>query len=210
VLSSIIACYFFVIGALLIGAIFFLFAFQSFDLWRKAKSTTTQDLDDTIIQKLGKGEEALILGSRAEAERLFSEVIATTKSGDMHNRALQYMAVIKWEAGQKQEAYELLLPIEDNLSDDIRCILHSLAAEQQNWTLVAKLSAECFQFAPTMMMALNNARAFAFLHQSKPAGGWLQTAAMEGNLDLEKLLKEEEFQAIRDEPDFQHFIRNIK
>ena len=89
------------------------------------------------------------------------------------------------------------------------CLLHALAAEHFNWDLVAKLSAECFQFAPTQEMALRNARAFAHLRKAKPAGGWLQTAASNGTLEIENILKEEPFQAIKLEPDFQQFIRPL-
>ena len=59
-------------------------------------------------------------------------------------------------------------------------------------------------------VALNNPRGFAHEGFAKPAGGWLQTAYSFGSLDLEKVLNEEAFQGIKSDPDFQHFIQNLK
>lgn len=209
ILSTLCALGFFVIGAFLVGAFFFLFAFNSFDYWRKSKSMTAEDRNETLARKLQEGEMALMSGNYNGAERLFAEVMEQTKQGSLHSSAVQGLALLHFHEGKKSEAYELLLSVQNDIADDVRCVLHSLAAQHQNWELVAKLSTECFQFAPSKEMALNNARAFAFLCQPKPAGGWLHTAAAEGEENIENILKEVEFQAIKDEPEFQHFIRKI-
>jgi len=74
------------------------------------------------------------------------------------------------------------------------------------WDVVAKLSHEVYQFAPTQAHALANARAFAYLHQAKPAGGWLQTALEFGEMGREQILAEPEFQALMQNPEFREFI----
>jgi stage IV sporulation protein FB len=210
ILSTLLALGFFAIGAFLVGAFFFLFAFNSFDYWRRAKSMTAEDRDESLARKLLEGEQAFMTGKYSSAEKLFTEIIEKTKLGDLRNGATQGLALVRWREGHKDEAYQLLLTVEPSLADDVRCVLHTLAAEHQNWDLVAKLSTTCFQFAPSKEMALNNARAFAFLHQPKPAGGWLQTAVSEGITDIENILKESEFQAIKEQPEFQHFIQNLE
>ncbi len=205
VLSAAFACYFFLVGGFLIGAFFFLFAFQSFDLWRKSRLATVQDRDDDLKHKIDDGERALAEGRNADAEKIFSEVRSRTKDGLLFFASSQYLAFLHMHAGRKKEAYDLLLPIEKNIADESRCLLQQLAAEAGNWELVARLSAECYQVAPTQEMAVRNARAFAYLRQPKPAGGWLQTAWQYGGLQLEKILAEQEFQAIKEDPDFRQF-----
>lgn len=208
--SVIAALGFFVMQNFLIGSLFFLFAFQSFDLWRKNRVATGEDRDETIRLRLVEGEIALAAGNHAKAEQIFLEIKDKTTAGLFHTQAMQYLAFLKIQAGEKEAAYQLLVPIAAYLSDQGSCLLHELAAEHKNWDLVAKLSAECFQIAPTQEMALNNARAFAYLHQPKYAGGWLQTAAANGALQIEEILNEELFQAIKHEPEFEHFIRPLQ
>jgi Zn-dependent protease len=210
VFSTLFALGFFAIHGYLIGSLFFLFAFQSFEQWRKSKAMTVEDRDDELRRLFVQGEEALALGKRAEAERIFSILKEKTHSGVFHITAMQYLGLLKFKEGLKEESYQLLFPIIDDLSDEARCILHELAATHQNWDLVAKLSSDCFQIAPLQEVALSNARAFAYLRQPKPAGGWLQTAAASGPLDVRKILNEDPFQAIKHESDFQQFVSRIQ
>jgi len=210
IFSTAVALFFFLIQGYLAGAFFFLFAFQSFDLWRKSRSVTVLDRDDDTRHLLEIGEELLQQGKKEEAKAQFIEIREKTKQGILYQVATQYLAMIEHQEGDNKGAYELLLSIEDNLADEMKLLLHSLASEEKNWKLVAKLSTECFQLVESEQIALNNARAFASLHQAKPAGGWLQTAAFKAPLDLQKILNEEEFQGIRQDPDFLHFVNTIQ
>ncbi len=210
IFSTVAALGVFLIQAFLAGAFFFLFAFQSFDLWRKSRVATVQDRDEGIRYLLEEAEKALQEGRKSDAEKRFTEIRETTKEGLLYKAATQYLAMIQYQDGHKDDAYQLLLPMEEALADEMKVLLHGLAAEHQNWSLVAKLSAECFQLAQSQEIALNNARAFATMHLAKPAGGWLQTAYSSGPLNLEKILKEEEFQSIKQDPEFQHFIQMLK
>jgi hypothetical protein len=210
IFSTVAALGFFLIQAFLAGAFFFLFAFQSFDLWRKSRIATVQDRDDGIRHRLEEAEKALQEGKKSEAEALFTEIRETTKEGLLYIAATQYLAMIQYQAGHKEEAYQLLLPVEESLADEMKVLLHTLASEHQNWPLVTKLSAECFQCTQSQEIALNNARAFARMRLAKLAGGWLQTAYSAGPLNLEKILNEEAFQGIRQDPEFQYFIQMLQ
>lgn len=209
-ISTIIALFFFLLQQVLIGALFFLFAFQSFSIWRKAKLATVQDRDEELSHHLRDAEKAFEEGRREDAERIFEEVRKKSTEGILYRAATQYLAFLKMHKNQQEDAYALLLPLEEHLDEEARCLLHQLAADHANWPLVAKLSTECYQIAQSQEVALRNARAFAFLHQPKPAGGWLQTAWRQGGLDVEKVLKEEQFQAIREDPEFQYFVHLMR
>lgn len=210
ILSGAIACAFFFISQFLVGAFFFLFAFQSFDLWRKTRLATVQDRDEDLKHLFIAAEQALALGKKEEAETLFDQIRKKTSKGLLYIAACQYLAFLDVQKGERKKAYELLLPLESELADESRALLCELAAENRNWELVAKLSSDSYQFSPSPQAALRNARAFAFLHQSKPAGGWLQTAWQSGQFDLENVLKEEEFQGIKNDPEFKKFTDQLK
>jgi hypothetical protein len=210
VFSVLAALGFFLIQAYLAGAFFFLFAFQSFDLWRKSRMATLQDRNEEMRHLMDEAEKALQEGKKGDAEKFFTEIREKAKEGLFYQAATQYLAIFQYQAGHKEDAYQLLLPLEETLADETKVLLHELAADHQNWPLVAKLSTECFQLSQSQKIALNNARAFAYQHLAKPAGGWLQTAYSSGPLNLEKVLKEEEFQSIKQDPDFQHFIQTLK
>ncbi len=210
IIAALFSFYFFMIQAFLIGAFFFLFAFQSFDSWRKSRYATRSDREEGNKELMIQAEEALQEGRKEDAKRILEQVKEKASGGLLAFAAIQYLAFLAVKEGQKEEAYNLLLPIKNHLADDSLCILHELAAEQKNYPLVIELSTSCYQIAPSQKMALNNARAFAYQKEAKPAGGWLQTAWQYGGLDLEAVLQEEEFQELKDDPEFREFMEQLK
>lgn len=209
-LAGLLSFYFFLIQLFLIGALFFFFAFQAFDSWRKSKFLTSNDQDETIKQLLMKGENALKNHQKQEAEKCFERVLEKTKEGVLFTTACQYLAFLYHEEGKTKQAYDLLFPLKNKLTDEGNCLLHRLAFLEKNFSLVAELSANCYQSTPLQEVALKNAKAFAALKNGKHAGGWLQTAFQFGNLNLENVLSEEIFQPILNDPEFQSFIKKMR
>jgi Zn-dependent protease len=209
-IAVLISFYFFIVQSFLIGAIFFLFAFQSFDSWRRSRFATMSDREDENRQLLMRGEIALKAGKKEEAKHLFEEVCHKGEKGILAGAACQYLAFLHEQEGKHKEAYDLLLPVKAHLAEDALCLLHKLAATQRDYSLVAELSSECYQASPTLEVALRNARAFAFLKQAKPAGGWLQTAWQHGGFDLDALIHEEEFASLKEDPEFRSFVDQLK
>ncbi len=205
-ISFLIAMFFFVIGGFLIGAIFFIFAFQGFDMWRKSKHLSTQDRDEDNTKRLNQGEIALQEGRKDEAKKIFLEVRDKTKKGIIFVAATHYLALLDLEEGKTHEAYELLFSVKDHLEKEALCLLQKLAFKENNYGLVAKLSSSCYQFMPTQEVALMNAKAFAHLKKAKPAGGWLRKAVEFGKIDINKLLSEKVFLEIKEDPLFKHFF----
>ncbi len=203
--AGVISLGFFLLQQFIPGAFFFLFAFQSFDTWRKARLLSNPDTSQANREKMQRAEEALATGRMEDAKTVLQEIRQEVKVGMIYNSATQYLALIFFQEKKRHEAYELLLLVKEQLSDEAICVLHELAHDEKNFRLVADLGASCYQFAPTQEVALRNARAFAFLGQAKPAGGWLQTAWNLGSLDIEKILKESIFDEVRKNPEFLTF-----
>jgi Zn-dependent protease len=209
-IAALLAFASFMLQQFLFGAFFFLFAFQSFDTWRKSRFATRDDREEENKQKMMDAETALEEGRVDEAKRLLNEVQEKAKGGLLAEAAAQYLAFLAVKEGKRQEAYDLLLPLKSHLADDALCLLHELAAERQNYSLVAELSAEVYKIAPSQKMALNNARAFAQQAQAKPAGGWLQTAWQFGGLDVTRLLQEQAFASIKENPEFKNLVDPLR
>jgi len=209
-LSFLIACVAFVYGYFLAGAFFFLFAFQNFDTWRKARLAKAADRREENNQLMMQAENALKLGQNSEAKRLFELICSQSPGGILSLSAAQYLAFFDMKEGNKEEAYQRLLPIKDELAQESICLLHQLAFEHANDPLVADLSTACYQLAPSQEVALRNARSFARLKQPTAAGGWLQTAWQHGAFNLEEVLKESAFLKIKEDAAFLEFINPLK
>jgi stage IV sporulation protein FB len=208
--SVLISFFFFLIQGFLIGALFFLFAFQSFDMWRKSRFITSTDRNESNTDELLQAEQALKSGNKAQAKALFEDIRQKSKEGLLYVAATQYLALLLAEEEDNKRAYEMLVSIKEQLSEGILCLLHRLAFEMGNFTLVAELSSTCYQIQPTQEIALKNARAFASLQNARPAAGWLQTAWQYGGMDVEKIISEEVFGKVKGDPEFQSLIKQIQ
>ena len=203
------AIFFFIKGLFLIGALFFLFAFQSFDMFRKAKYLTQEDRNTKKTYDMQEGEKALQEGRKQDAKNIFRDIRDNTKKGVIHSAATHYLALLDLEEGNRKEAYDFLMEIKEQLPDEGKCLLHELAFEQKDYEQVAALSAACYQLKPSFKVALHNAMAFAFLKKGKLAGGWLQTASTYDEFDFEKISKDSIFESVSEDRDFKKFTRQI-
>ncbi len=199
----------FLYQAFLIGALFFLLGFQSYDMLRKTRHLAEPDRNDDLRELLTRAEEMLQRGNKQEAMALCEEIRKKTKKGIIYENAIQYLAFLKYDQGRSKETYELLLPLKDDLENETLCLLHKAAFDQQDFSLVAALAGACFQNSPIPETALRNAFAHAELKQVIPALGWLQTAMQEGVDNVEEIVKAHAFDYIRHDPSFQDFIKNI-
>jgi len=201
-----LSLFFFSIWQFLIGAIFFLFAFQSFDSWRKSRFLTISDRKEENEEKLKEGEMLLNQGKTEDAEQIFIEVREKTKKGLLFVMASHFLALIEYEKGEKKKAYELLAPVRKQLPENALAFLHELAFAEEDFPLVCDLSSICYQIMPSIDVAMRNAKAFASLNKPKPAGGWLQTVLKSGKFDKEQIINDKSFDKIRESDEFKKFF----
>ncbi|MBN1914711.1 MAG: site-2 protease family protein [Parachlamydiales bacterium] len=208
VIALIISLFFFLTRGLLIGVLFFLFAFQSFDAWRKTKFMTSSDRQEENSEQLQKAEKKLKEGKKEEAKKLLLALRETTKEGLIFLAATHYLAFIFYEEHENHKAYEMLLSMQDQLADDDMALMHELAFEEKNYSLVAHLSSKAFQLGQNVNVAIRNAKAFAYLNDPKPSGGWLHTAQKIGHIDSSMIMQDPAFDSVREEEEFQKFFEN--
>lgn len=204
-----ISIFFFVTQGFLIGSLFFLLAFQSYDTFRRMRHFSEVDRDDHLRKKLEQVEEMIQKGQRDPAYQLCTEIRSSAKQGLIFEVSTQYLAFLKYEKGEKKEAYDLLCQVRGELSGDALCLLHKVAFEQKDFPLVVELAGPCFQNWPTTETALRNAYAHAQLKQAVPTVGWLQTAISEGLSDVKEIIADPIFDAIRSDSSFQELLTSL-
>ncbi|MBS3903717.1 MAG: site-2 protease family protein [Simkania sp.] len=206
VIAVLISLFFFLMQSFLIGALFFLFAYQNFEMWRRTRAMGDKDRHEDLQALLLKAEEALLMGQISQAMNLLTTLREQTKKGLLWATATQQLALLEYQAGHRDAAYALLLEVQHGLGGETACILHELAFDARNFSLVTELSPRAFQIRQEADVALRSAMAFAQLGQVKPAMGWLHAAAEHGVSSIKEVVQREYFDPIRDNPLFQKFI----
>jgi Zn-dependent protease len=206
VLSILCALTFFFIGGFLIGAIFFLFAFQNFDAWRKSRLVTESDRREDLTGALKEIEDLLAGDQKEEAASKLADVRKKAKEGMIFNLTTQYLAALKAEKQDFQAVYDLLRPLQKHLNSESLIHLHRAAYEVKDYPLVIELAGPSFQLLPDPSIALFTAEACAALSKTEPAIGWLKAAHKGGIQDLTSILSKEVFNPIRENPDFQKLL----
>jgi stage IV sporulation protein FB len=208
-LSIAIALVSFLYQQFILGAFFFLLAFQSFDTIRRTRNLTESDRDDDLRSLISRAEMLIQTGQRDEAASVCEEVRKKAQKGLLFALATQYLAFLQYEKGLSRESYQLLLSIRPDLANDGICLLHKAAFDQRDFSLVAELGSTCFQTLPSAETALRNSLAHAELKQTVPSIGWLRTAIQEGLVNISEILRSSSFDGIRKDPAFEEFIKDL-
>lgn len=202
-----ISLLFFLYQNFLIGALFFLFAFQSYEQYRKMRHLRDPDRLAQVKILMLAAEAKLKGQDIVGAEELLKKIRALSKTGLSYTLATQWLSFLEEEKGNSRSAYELLLPIRVDLDPEGLCLLHKTAFEQKNYPLVVDLGSVSFQHWPLPEVALRNSYAHAQLLQVAASLGWLETALEEAPDQLDYILGNSLFDPIRQDPMFQSWLK---
>ncbi|MBS0615860.1 MAG: M50 family metallopeptidase [Verrucomicrobia bacterium] len=209
ILAALLSLFFFVTQNIFAGAIFFLFAFENFTGFRRTKHLTQADRSDELRKALENADIQLQTGHKEEARLAFEQVRKDAKEGLIFVMASQYLAMLDVDSGHKKEAYEILLPIKEDLDPQGLALLHALAFEEKNYSLVMELGPSVFQMVQQPDVALRIAYAAGALNQAEAAVGWLETAMQGGLENVAEITKETIFDTVRSDPSFQQFLSRL-
>jgi stage IV sporulation protein FB len=209
ILASLIGLYSFLIQQILMGALFFLLAFESYRAWADVKSMTPEDTDQNLQDLLKEGVEELKAGRSEEALAKFSFVRQQAPKGMLYVTATQYAARISAEQGHLKQAYHWLYPLKNRLSIDYLHLLHQLAYRLQEWEEAVKIGEQTYQQEPSVETAMINALSYAIMGKAVPTVGWLRCAIQLGMPDAQKVIERREFDAIRNSDIFQKWIKSL-
>ncbi|HEX2579626.1 MAG TPA: M50 family metallopeptidase [Rhabdochlamydiaceae bacterium] len=194
---------------LLMGAIFFLFAFENFDNFRKSRFVSESDQCDEFKKTFLEAEMNLRQGNKERALTAFESLRVSTKQGLLYDSATQYAAFLHYDQGHLQEAYQLLISLKNRLDPDALALLHRIAFEQSDYSMVMELAGSVFQYCPEAEVALRSAYAAASLKLAEASIGWLQTARQSGVENLKEIVLEKNFDPIRGDPAFESFVSSL-
>jgi stage IV sporulation protein FB len=208
VIAVIISVVFFALGLYLVGALFLILTFESFRSLRYYKIFSEKDRDTELQQLLKTADADFLAGNSESALEKLGQVRARAKEGILYSLATQQIAEIFQNQQRYEEAYQLLIPIQKDLSAAALALFHFLAYMNGDFKTVIAIGNKCYQENPTYDTALINALANGALSQAEPAVGWLECALREGLPSADQAIKREEFNTIRHDPHFRAFEHN--
>lgn len=208
-LASLIGFYFFFIQQLLMGALFFMLAFESYRAWEDIKSMAPEDEDQELQNALKQGVEELKQGETKEALAKFRLIREQAPKGILYVTATQYAARTLAEQGQYKLAYDYLYPLKNRLSIDYLRLLQQLAYRIQEWEQAVKIGEQAYQQETSIEVALINAFSYAIMGDAVPAVGWLRCAVQVGLPNVQHVIEKKEFNAIRESDVFKKWAKNL-
>lgn len=206
-LSACLGVFFILTHNLFAGAIFFLFAFENYRSWRSSLEINEQDQSIALQHLLKTAEQEMRVGHTQEALDKFMRIREMASRGIIYQAASQHAALLLSQTGRYDEAYELLGPLQHQLSPENLRLLHHLAYDTKRWQEIIRTANEAFQHNPDYDTALINAYAYAHAGDVRPAVGWLQCAVREGLPNLREILSRPDFDVIREKPEFDSLFR---
>ena len=202
VFAVLCSLFFFFIRQMLPGAFFFLFAYQNYDSYRSTRSLVASDTSDELKVQLAHAEKVLADGDKQKAITLFADLRSKASQGMIYSMASQYLAFLESERGHRHEAFLILKDTVGELAPDAISLLHTLAFEEKDFSLVKNLASECFQIHPSVDTAVRYACAEAIEGNALSAIGWIEAAREEGLENMVEVIAMPYFDPIRSDPAF--------
>lgn len=207
--AVVIGLYFITQYAYLAGSLFFLLAFEGFRSWRQSASMSAADQNEEVNTLFLQAQEHIQQGDLEKALDQLEVLRKKTKQGLIYTSSTLLMAKVLSDQGQYQQAYALAKPFEKRLPEEYLVFFHRLAFYNKDYDTVYTLANEAFQAYPHHETAFINALCCALLEKVRPSLGWLQCAIREGFDMTTEILKRQEFDAIRHDPQFTSFEKDL-
>lgn len=198
------------LGYILGGLFFFLLGIQNAVSWWNSRRLSEADFD---LQMRDDFEEALgDIGGKQyqEAEKKLRAMIAKNQDGMMALAAKEQLAQLLYRRGLFQEAYDLLEPMSNDLSQMSLPLLHEVAATLHHYDAVASIGDRVFLETPDESVALRNSLAYAALNQPDKAMSWFEAAWENGLPRPVEMLSRPEYDTIRKSAAFQRVIQTLE
>jgi len=207
--AGVASIFFFMVKFVLAGAILLIMAFESYRAWQGVKSMTESDQDEKLQDELKNSEDLIIQGHVQEAYDKLETVRKKSKEGIVYTVATEDMAKVLEDNHDYTKAYELLETIQQKLTPEGIRLFHHLSYLTGHWEKAVSIGDEAFQMFPSYDVAILNALSHGSLGHATEAVGWLQRAAVEGAPDIRKTIQRKEFNTIRNQPEFQSWVRSL-
>lgn len=199
---------FFILNSMIGGILFMFLTFENYRAWSTSMSLTSADQSEPLQIMLKQAQADFKQGNPHEAIVKLEEIRKSGGKGVLYISATLLEAEILNHLHNQQDAYELLLPVQNRLSSQGLILLQDLAYQCRQWDEAIHAGTKAYQEAPDYRIALLNAMSHAQKSEAQPAVGWLKCAFREGLANGTDILKQREFDPIRLDPVFQSFNAN--
>ncbi len=206
-IGFILSLLFFLLNQMLFGSILFIFTIDAWNHWKNF-IITDQDLDKQIQGEIEQALHHINLGKESEAIHILKGICSRLNKGTMFLSAIQILSKLYFKRHCYEEVFNMLYPQKNVLSLEFLELLQLCGYCTQHYKESREIGEKAFQEAPKAHTALFNALCSARLKQVEPALGWLNSAILEGLVNVEEVLEKEDFDAIRNEKDFIHFLHS--
>lgn len=206
--AALFALFFFVMQELFAGAIFSLFAFESYRGLSQGKHITAMDEDEEMKELLHKGISHYLKGDVEESNALFNQIRERAKAGLIYLQATLFLSKSLEMQQEFKQAYSILKPEEKKLDIEGLETLQRLAFKSGDFKSAARMGAEVFQERPSPDTAFINALSLSQLKEVTPAVGWFETAVREGLENPQLSSRHLAFDPIRDTDAFKNLLKH--
>lgn len=206
ILAGLVSLFFFLSNGFLIGALFLMLGFESYRAWADLNKIKPQDNQLHLKELFNAALKDEQEGHVQEALNKFEILREETQLGLLYVESTEHSASLLVQQGHLKQAYDRLVPIENQLSVESQEFLQKIAFQLGEWKAVVRVGQKIYQDKPSAEVALNNALASAQMGNDKPAIGWLRSAIQMGLANVSEVLRRKEFDSIRQLPDFKALV----
>ncbi|MGK5594726.1 MAG: site-2 protease family protein [Parachlamydiaceae bacterium] len=198
---------FFLLQQMFIGAILFIFAFESFKNWKMSLPMTYVDQNEQLKQEVDEAERLVAHGHFHEGQEKLLDIInnQSQKKGLLYFKAARLLAIMLYENEEYNQAFNFIAPLEQQLDVSGLALLQKIAFKSERYEDAVRIGTRVHQEEANAEVAYLNALSNAELKEKQATLGWLKTAIEEGLSDLPLKLKDHRFAFIKDSIEFKKF-----
>ncbi len=202
--AAVAATLFFFTKNLLGGALFLLFAFESYRAFEQASKLSSQDSNEDLIGLAKEAELAEKRGDQSRAEEVYQEINRTVSRGYYHRLSSYKLALFAYQRGEIERAYDLINQCKKE--PEVLQLKQQILMKRGEYHESLKLGEKLFLEQPTFEGAMQNAFAAAQSLDERRAVGWLRRAQEMANVPIHHLINHKELDPIRQTDQFKQLI----
>lgn len=196
----------FQLDSILLGVIFSMLSFEAWQLFKSSALTVPEDQDQDYQERL---EIAKKYYYNQELDLAIKNLLALRKDlskGSIYQQASELLAQIYFQQEEKIAAFEILRKNEPFLTYESLCLYQQVLFDLRYFPKVLEVGRKVFKMIPQPQIAKLNALAASRQGKLNEALGWLRYLRQLPEINLKEILKQADFDNIRQEPSFLRFL----
>jgi Zn-dependent protease len=207
ILGAVFGLLFLFFNQIFIGALFLLFAFESWRSFQGSLALSKRDENPEARQVLKEGEELLALGKRQFAKDKFYQVQKMTGKGLLYTQSAIRLAEIAYQEGEYQLSLNHLKALKSYQWDESSLKLKQKALTQlERYQEALEIGEDLFLQHSDVEIAAKNALLAAKLKDEKAALGWLKWIKTQSKPNFNLLINNADFSFLKGSGPFQQLI----